>query len=92
MISSDMFAQYSEVVELVRARKLAFPIETKAQLISQMSESGDPIIFRGVPYDPSFGASLMPEFFFPFASETELIGKAIELIVSRGLLPLPDQS
>ena len=91
MISSDMLAQYSEVVELVHTRRFEYPIETKAQFIVQMSVSREPIIFRGVPYDPVFGASLVPEFFFPITSEQELIGKVIELIISRGLLPLPHQ-
>jgi len=80
--------QREEFVALARARGLRFPIETKAQFIAQMLRPGGPVIFRGVAYDPEFAANLIPEFFFPIDSEQDLVAKALELLMARGLLPL----
>ena len=87
MGSGDVPVQYSELLELARARGLEYPIETKERFVTQMTQSGEAVIFRGIPYDPEFGASLIPEFFFPITSEDDLVHKAMELIMSRGLVP-----
>jgi hypothetical protein len=87
MIENSLSTQYSEFVELARTRHLEFPIENKEQFISQMTKSHSPVIFRGKAYDPTFATGLFPEFFFPITSESDLINKALELIMSRGLIP-----
>jgi len=80
---------YPDLTKLVSDRKLKFPMATKDDFVEQMVESGADVQFRGMSYDARFGASLIPEFFFPVQSDAELIGKVVELLISRGLLPLP---
>jgi hypothetical protein len=83
-------AQYPEVEELLRARNLRFPISTKEDFVAQMVRGGE-VVFRGISYDPSFAAGLMPEFFFPVLSEEDMTQKGVELMIARGLFPLlPD--
>ena len=89
--SPRMVAIHPEIARLVSERPLAYPIETKQHFIFQMVQGGE-IYFRGTPYEPEFAANLMPEFFFPISSAQDMIEKATELVISRGLLPLPDHS
>jgi len=85
----ELMSQYAELVQLLHGRPLSFPIETKADFAEQLAASGDQIEFGGVVYDTRRGAGSLPEFFFPLESADDLAIKAIELVVSRGLLPLP---
>ncbi|TCK75047.1 hypothetical protein [Acidipila rosea] len=80
-------AQYPEVEQLLRERKLQFPIPTKSEFIEQMTSRGEPVMFRNVAYDPHFAADLMPEFFFPVLSEEDMLQKGVELMIARGLFP-----
>lgn len=91
MPMNQLPAQSPEIAELVHSRHLEYPIETKAQFIAQMTRSEEPVVWRGVPYDPAFGGNLVPAFFFPITSEDDLIAKATELIISRGLYPVLGQ-
>jgi hypothetical protein len=86
MVEISLSTQYSELVELARTCHLEFPIENKEQFISQMTKSNSPLIFRGKAYEPTFATGLLPEFFFPITSESDLINKALELMMSRGLI------
>jgi len=85
---NDLLERYPEIAELLRGRSLSYPIETKAAFIEQMAASSDQVVFRGRSYDARFGAGLIPDFFFPLASEEDLVTKVAELLISRGLLPL----
>jgi uncharacterized protein (DUF4213/DUF364 family) len=87
MVEISLSTQYSELVELARTHNLKFPIENKEQFISQMTKSNSPLIFRGKAYESTFATDLLPEFFFPITSESDLINKALELMMSRGLIP-----
>jgi len=87
-MATDITRQHEDFVALARATGLRFPIESKAQFIAQMLRPGKPVIFRGVAYDPEFAANLIPEFFFPISTEQDLVAKAMELLMARGLLPL----
>jgi hypothetical protein len=80
-------AQYPEVEELLRVRKLRFPLPTKEDFVAQMAERGQ-VIFRNISYDPHFAAELMPEFFFPIKSEEDMVQKGVELMIARGLFPV----
>jgi hypothetical protein len=82
MSSSD-----SELASLIRSRGLTYPIATKPEFVRLMTRSAAPVLFRGRRYDPAFGSSLVPEFFFPATSEQDLLTKIGELLISRGLLP-----
>ena len=82
-------AQYPEVEQLLRERKLQFPIFTKDDFIEQMTMRGEPVMFRNIAYDPHFAAELMPEFFFPISSEEDMLQKGVELMIARGLFPSP---
>jgi hypothetical protein len=86
---ADPAMNYPEIARLLQDRPLFFPIVTKKDFIEQMVASGEQIVFRGVAYDTRFGAGLLPDFFFPLQSADDLITKTVELIISRGLLPLP---
>lgn len=77
-----------ELLHLARQRGLRYPIATKGDFVRQMTESGDQVVFRRMSYDAAFAASLIPEFFFPVDSEDDLMEKATELLMARGLLPL----
>lgn len=88
-LAADLGINYPEISLLIQTRALRFPIVTKGDFIEQMVSSGEVIMFCGVAYDTRFGAGLMPNFFFPLQSAEDLITKAVELVVSRGLLPLP---
>lgn len=81
--------EYLEIAELVRKHALRYPIQSKEEFVSQMVAKGQPVVFRGTAYDPAFAANLMPAFFFPVISPSDMVGKAMELIISRGLLPFP---
>jgi hypothetical protein len=89
MFQLDPAMNYPEIARLLQDRSLSFPIVTKKDFIEQMVASGEQIVFRGVVYDMRFGAGLLPDFFFPLQSADDLITKTVELIISRGLLPLP---
>jgi hypothetical protein len=80
--------QLEELVELARARGLLYPIDSKSDFVAQMSRSSAPVVFRGQEYDPAWSSQLIPEFFFPVASEGDLVAKALELLMARGMLPL----
>jgi hypothetical protein len=88
-LTADVATDYPEISRLIHVRALRFPIETKKDFIEQMVSSGEVVMFCGVAYNTRFGAGLMPNFFFPLQSAEDLITKAVELVVSRGLLPLP---
>jgi hypothetical protein len=88
-LTQDAIAQQErEFVDLARERGLSFPIETKEEFVEQMTRAGATVLFRGEPYDAEAAARLMPEFFFPVASEEELVSKSLELLMSRGMIPL----
>ena len=92
MASEDaVWAPASEVVILIRSLDLKYPIVSKAEFITMMSRSKQPVIFRGKAFEASYGASLVPDFFFPVTSEEDLILKVSELLMARGLLPLPSR-
>jgi hypothetical protein len=78
-----------EIAELLEKHSLVFPITTKEDFIEQIVATSDEVVFRGVAYSARFGAGLLPEFFFPLQSSDDLIQKTFELMISRGLLPLP---
>jgi hypothetical protein len=80
--------QVDELVEIARSRGLVYPIEKKSDFVAQMSRSSAPVVFRGNAYDPQWSSQLIPEFFFPIASERDLVAKAMELLMARGMLPL----
>lgn len=82
-------SEYPEIEELLRDRALRFPIPTKEDFVEQMAHSGRPVVFRKTQYDPHFAAGLMPEFFFPVQSADDLLQKGVELMVARGLFPIP---
>jgi hypothetical protein len=79
----------SELKQLARERDLHFPIATKAEYVAQMVASHDPVVFRGDTYEVEFAANLIPEMFFPLESEGDLIEKISDLLVARGLSPVP---
>jgi hypothetical protein len=93
MVSCPRFSleQYPEICELLRERNLQFPIPTKEDFVNQMTASGKPVLFRKTSYDPRFAAGLMPEFFFPVTSPEDLLQKGVELMIARGLFPIPGQ-
>jgi hypothetical protein len=76
-----------EVLTLIRSRHLEYPIASKAAFLRLMTQSTEPVFFRGKAYDAGY-ASFVPDFFFPVASEQDLVTKITELLISRGLLPL----
>lgn len=88
MRANDLLERYPELAELLRNRSFSYPVRTKADFIEQMVASSDTVVFRGVSYDARMGAGLVPDFFFPLASEEDLLTKIVELLVSRGLVPL----
>lgn len=90
MTEAAVAAQQQEFVALARQRGLTYPIRTKAEFVRQMTRSGEPVAFSGNHYDARFAAALIPEFFFPVDSEDDLVGKALELLMARGMLPLQE--
>jgi hypothetical protein len=84
-------AQYVEVLHIIRELNLEFPVATQEQFVDRIAESRDTIVFRGVPYDAAFAARLLPPFYFPIHSEEDLLAKAIELMIARGLIPFLPQ-
>ncbi|TMQ14056.1 MAG: hypothetical protein E6J91_16535 [Deltaproteobacteria bacterium] len=86
--ANDLLDRYPDIAELLRRQSFSYPINTKADFIEQMVAVSDTVVFRGVPYDTRFGAGLLPDFFFPLASEEDLVTKVAELLISRGLVPL----
>ena len=87
-----MCSQASDLVALIRSRGVEYPISSKADFVALMSRSGQPVSFRGRMYDAAYGAGLVPEFFFPVTSETDLLAKLEQLLVSRGLLTVSEAS
>ncbi|HEX6290594.1 MAG TPA: hypothetical protein VFZ66_15500 [Herpetosiphonaceae bacterium] len=77
-----------EIVEIVRELQLTYPIETLDEFVSQISGSREAIVFRGVAYDAEFASRLLPTFYLPIASEQDLVEKAYELLIARGLAPV----
>ena len=75
----------SELIALLRDRHLEYPIASKADFLTLMNRSRQPVRFRGTAYGAGFGANLVPSFFFPVTSERDLITKLTELLMSRGL-------
>jgi hypothetical protein len=87
----SLLQQFPDLTELfVRGGRMSFPIATKQQFVEQLVATGDRIVFQGRTYDTRAGAESMPDFFFPLESIDDLFVKAVELIVSRGLLPFPN--
>lgn len=80
--------QLEELAEIARDRGLIYPIDTKSDFVAQMVRLSAPVVFRGTPYAPEWASQLIPEFFFPVASERDLLAKAMELLMARGMLPL----
>jgi hypothetical protein len=89
MESSDLARLAPELLDIVRSGSISYPISDKSDFVAQMVSGSRAVVFRGVSYDMAFGAALMPEFFFPIISEEDLLAKAAELLISRGLLPIP---
>jgi len=79
---------WRELLSLARGRDLVYPMATKDDFIAQMTRSGKAVVFRNQSYDAERVARLIPQFFFPVASEQDLMHKTLELLVSRGLLPV----
>src|SRR6266566_799026 len=80
--------QTREFVTMARERDLRFPMQTKDEFIEAMAASPEPVRFRGQAYNASEVSRLIPDFFFPLASEDDLIRKVTELLMARGLLPV----
>jgi hypothetical protein len=91
-IGGDVARQMDELVQISRNRGLVYPIQSKSDFVAQMSRSTDPVVFRGQAYDPAWSSQLIPDFFFPVASERDLVGRAVELLIARGMLPLDTMS
>lgn len=87
----DPHPRDADLAQITASRRLSFPIATKADFVAQMTSGDEPVLFRGESYDARFAANLIPEFFFPVASEEDLTGKAEELLIARGLTPLGDR-
>lgn len=87
-MDDDIVRQLGELAEISRTRGLTYPIEKKSDFVAQMCSSGEPIVFRGRAYDPEWSSQLIPAFFFPVASERDLLAKAMELLMARGMVPL----
>jgi hypothetical protein len=80
--------QTREFVKMSRERGLRFPLQTKDEFIQAMTVSSEPVHFRGQEYSAADVSRLIPDFFFPLTSEDDLIRKATELLMARGLLPV----
>lgn len=77
-----------EVVELLRARSIRYPVANRVDFVEQMCAVTEPVVFRGQAYDTGFAANLVPEFLFPIESEDDVLTKVTELLVARGFLPI----
>ncbi len=77
-----------DLLRIVTDLKLRYPIVTKADFIAQAGHR-PPVTFRGTPYSLALAATLLPDFFFPLDSAGDLLGKATELVASRGLATAP---
>jgi hypothetical protein len=86
--TNDILKRYPEIAELLHSRSLTYPIDSKAVFIEQMAAGSETVMFRSQTYDVRFGAGLLPDFFFPLASEEDLVTKVAELLISRGLVSL----
>jgi hypothetical protein len=86
---ADLATLFPEVVTLLHVRRLVFPIAESADFVEQMIAGGAQIVFDGVSYETRFGAGLLPPFLFPLLSIDDLHTKVAELLISRGLAPLP---
>lgn len=78
-----------EVATIIEGRSLTFPIRSKTEFVAQMVAAGDRLVIGGAEYDTAYASALLPEFFYPIASTGDLLAKATELLVSRGLALLP---
>ena len=88
MKEATLPAHYAEVVAIIRDLHLEYPVVTRDDFVARISNSRDTIVFRDIAYDAAFGASLLPAFYFPITSEQDLLAKAIELMMARGLVPV----
>ena len=66
----DTSMGHQELIELLRGRRLSFPIATKAEFADQLAASGAQIMFRGVVYDTRASAELVPGFFSRWSRRT----------------------
>lgn len=87
-VSSNAAARRRELVALGRSRGLRYPIRSKSEFVRQMTAIVEPVRFRDGSYDAAFASALIPDFFFPVESEDDLVDKALELLMARGMLPL----
>jgi hypothetical protein len=78
-----------DLMRIARERPLQYPVETKTDFIAQLTSWPGSIMFRGQVYPVEFAARLIPEFFFPLRDEEDLMAKATELLIARGLLSMP---
>src|SRR5438093_8610875 len=79
----DAMRQLLQLVALVEFR---FPILTKDDFVSHMTEMAKTVNFNGIEYEMRFAANLVPAFFFPVEDLGDLLGKTTELLLSRGLV------
>jgi len=87
-IHGDLSVTRRELVDLAHGCNLSYPIQTKLDFMDQMNKRRGPVLFRGSVFNVGFASSLIPEFFFPIASEDDLLGKTLELLAARGLIPI----
>src|SRR5215208_5582576 len=81
--------QDRDLIRIARERRLPYPIASKADFVAAMAATGESVRFRDQTYPVEFAANLIPEFFFPILDEEDLVAKAGDLLVARGLSPLP---
>jgi hypothetical protein len=77
-----------DVVRFLREQQLSYPISSKNGFVEQMTRSQRSIAFQGRRYDVAAAVKLIPSFFFPIASERDLLAKVSDLLVARGLAPM----
>jgi hypothetical protein len=80
------------IAELARLRDaigLRFPIADKTEFGAQMTAHAPRLEFVGKTYDTEFVAELIPSFLFPLSDSDDLMHKAQELLLARGLTKEP---
>lgn len=77
-----------DLVRIAQGQHLTYPIATKSEFVAQMSADRE-VVFHDVTYDTKSAADLIPGFFFPLESADDLVRKATELLISRGLAEVP---
>lgn len=77
-----------DLVRILRAQGLRYPLRTKDDFIAQMTRIKRSVTFHGRRYDVGSAAHLVPGFFFPVTSEADLFVKVRELLMARGLAPI----